>query len=178
MVDEEVRDAQRRLKDRLSQREQGEARSGERDARGQLRTPEALEEVRGALTAGTGFLQAFVPGDEEYAVHLLRQNGQTLFRRAIHYRMAGPGLVKGTAAAPVTRTWLTQVPFAPLWDRIAGAIGLTDGTACFDFRLTPESPILFEINPRIGGSLTQRARPYLKAYLRAVGAGACLPAAD
>lgn len=142
-----------------------------------LDSPTALDAVRGALADGTGFLQAYVPGDEEYAVHLLRQGGRTLFRATIHYRMAGPGLVKGTGAAPVQRTWLPSTPHAPLWDRICDAIGLTEGTACIDYRLTPEGPVLFEINPRIGGSLTQRAGRYLTAYLRAVGAGGVLAAA-
>ena len=72
-----------------------------------------LDEHRPALAAGESFLQELIPGDEEYAVHVLLRDGMMVFAAAMHYRMNTANLVKGVHNRPVLRAWLPSAPLKP-----------------------------------------------------------------
>ena len=42
------------------------------------------------------------------------------------------------------------------------------GTCCFNFKMEAGEPLIFEINPRFGGSLCRDINAYLAAYLLAL----------
>lgn len=135
------------------------------------RSPAELDAHRSALTGGTAFLQELIPGDEEFAVHILLGGGMMLFSSTIRYRMPGLNLVNGFEQKPVARSWLGTEPFKPLWYSVLSRLGMTSGTVCIDYRLRGGRPVIFEINPRVGGSLTGRMEDYLHVYMSCFGAG-------
>lgn len=126
------------------------------------------------LDEAQGFLQAYVPGAEEYATHMLLASGRIRFEGSLRYLMtAVPGevYVKGQHRSPLAMTWLEQTPPAwlDLFARMLEAIGFREGTCCIDYRVGDDGRIsVFEINPRFGWSLSQRVVPYLESYLAAL----------
>lgn len=134
-----------------------------------ITTSEQLEPHRAALAQSQSFLQSLVQGADEYAVHLLLKDGRLLYGAAIHHQMSAPNLVKGQSNSPKRSLWCPEVPFVKLWLLMLHDIGLTDGTVCIDFRMRGTMPMVFEINPRMGGSLSGRPLDYLRTYLRHAG---------
>lgn len=128
-----------------------------------------LDEHRPALAAGESFLQELIPGDEEYAVHVLLRDGMMVFAAAMHYRMNTANLVKGVHNRPVLRAWLPSAPLKPLWHDVLSKLGIISGTVCIDYRLRGGRAVIFEINPRVGSSLAARMETYLAVYLSSFG---------
>lgn len=115
------------------------------------------------------FLQTYVPGSEEWATHLLLRDGEILFEATIRYEMPPGPHVKGMRTGELASEWLAgPVPYLDCFRRILRAVGFTDGTCCFDYRLRDGLPLVFELNPRFGGSLMGRIGPYLAAYQAAL----------
>ncbi|RVT95911.1 hypothetical protein EOD42_12290 [Rhodovarius crocodyli] len=111
------------------------------------------------------FLQCYVPGVEEWATHLLLRGGEILFEATIRYDMPPGPHVKGMHVGEIASEWMVgPVPHLACFRRILRAVGFTDGTCCFDYRVRDGVPLVFELNPRLGGSLMGRVGPYLSAY--------------
>lgn len=123
------------------------------------------------LSAGDAFLQELIPGDEEFAAHLLMHDGLLVFTSVIQYRMQRENLVKGYQHKPLKRQWLSQAPFKPLWHAVLRDLGLQSGTFCIDYRIRGGKPVIFEINPRLGASLTGNMSNYLRVYVSRVHHG-------
>lgn len=124
---------------------------------------------------GSEFLQALVPGADEYATHILMRDGVICFDRTVHYIMHGPQLVKGKFADARETIWLKATPQLSLFRQMLAAIGFTDGICCIDYRLVDGMVQLFEINPRFGVSLSRRVDALLPAYLAALAAPQAQP---
>jgi biotin carboxylase len=134
-----------------------------------VQSPADLEAHLPALIDGEAFLQELIPGSEEFAVHILLDGGMMLFSSAIHYSMAASNLVKGKPEKPKRRMWLRSTPFKPLWHGVLSKLGIHSGTVCIDFRLREGKPVIFEINPRVGSSLTGNMEAYLQVYVSCFG---------
>ncbi len=134
-----------------------------------VQSPVDLDAHLPSLTAGEAFLQELVPGGEEFAVHILLNGGMMLFSSTIHYIMTGPNLVKGKQGKPAMRMWLRSTPFKPLWYGVLSKLGIHSGTVCIDYRLREGKPVIFEINPRVGSSLTCNMEAYLQVYVSCFG---------
>lgn len=113
------------------------------------------------------FRQALVPGEAEYACHLLRVDGVVRYARTIRYRMAGPHEVRSATNPPVAAVFDDGGGDHPL---LAGMLAALDyqGTACVNYKRAGATPMILEINPRFGGSLIHDIDAYLAAYLAAL----------
>jgi carbamoylphosphate synthase large subunit len=116
------------------------------------------------------FAQAFVPGDIEYATHILRVGGRIRYVSTFTYTMAAAGLVKGALHAPVSTAFTPGCAHLDLFSAVLARLGF-EGTACIDYRVVAGRPVLFEINPRFGGSLCADVTAYVDAYLAALDQG-------
>lgn len=114
------------------------------------------------LDPDTEFLQSMISSGNEWAAHMAFQDGALIFARAVHHWMAQPGLILGNSHKPVKSHHLPDIPHLPLWHDIAQALGITDGTICIDFAVINGRPYLFEINPRVGGSMLAFLPEYLE----------------
>jgi len=111
------------------------------------------------------FLQTYVAGSEEYATHILMRAGAPAFHATVRYLMEPMPHVKGAFVKPWDRVWLDQTPFLDLFVRVLDCVGFHDGTCCIDYRLHNGTPMIFEVNPRFGASLSRKIVPYIKSYL-------------
>jgi hypothetical protein len=113
------------------------------------------------------FAQAFVPGQIEFATHILRAGGQIRYASTFLYEMATAAFVRG---APDTPLHTRFIPGCAHLDVFSGMLARLDyeGTACIDYKVVAGQPVLFEINPRFGGSLSGDVTAYLDAYLGAL----------
>jgi len=116
------------------------------------------------------FAQALVPGQVEFAAHILLARGEVRYASTFAYEMPGEGLVKGAAHWPHTTRMMRGCPYLGLFAEILSRLDY-EGVACIDFKLADGRPQLLEINPRFGGSLKFDVNAYLDAYVQALEAG-------
>ena len=115
------------------------------------------------------FAQALAPGPVEFATHVLRANGELRYVSTIAYGMAGPMLVRGQNQSPVSVRFGRGCPYPALFGGILSALDY-QGTACFNYKIADGRPLIFEINPRYGASLSIDITAYIDAYFSALGA--------
>lgn len=130
-----------------------------------LLTAPIAAEVTEKLAAGTHFIQDFTPGRYEYATHVLMHRGVPRLLQTNEYDMGEVPGVKGITHRPLKSRWLAETPGQDVLLRMLAAIGFDQGTCCIDYRMVEGRPVLFEINPRFGGSLSWKVTPYLDRYL-------------
>jgi hypothetical protein len=125
------------------------------------------DESRFDLSDEGWFAQALAPGNAEFATHMLRVGGEIRYVSTFGYEMAGPALVRGERHNPVRIAFGRGCPFLDLFGQIMARLDY-EGTACLNFKVTDGAPLIFEINPRFGGSLANDVTAYLDAYLAAL----------
>ena len=114
------------------------------------------------------FAQVVAPAPIEYATHILRAGGKIHYVSSMTYQLAGPGLVLGQLNAPRAIRLDAGCPhldiFAAILDRLD-----YEGVTCIDYKVEGGRPLIFEINPRFGGSLCRDATAFVEAYIGALG---------
>jgi hypothetical protein len=113
------------------------------------------------------FAQALALGPVEFATHVLRANGELRYASTIAYGMAGPMLVRGQNHTPVSAQFRRGCLYPALLSGILSALDY-QGTACFNYKIIDGKPLIFEINPRYGASLSVDVTAYVDAYLGAL----------
>lgn len=104
-----------------------------------------------SLSSKEYFRQELIPGKEEYTTHLLFSKGKIVCSSNIEYAFKRDFFIKGKGESPVTRQ-IEQSPHLPLFASILDLI-MFEGLCCFNYKIMDDRPIIFEINPRFGGSL-------------------------
>ena len=130
-------------------------------------------EVEAVALAGEpgGFAQTLVLGETEYAAHILFVRGQVRYAGVCRYTLRSAQGVNGHWHAPASRTFRDGCEQLELFTAMLRAVGY-EGLACFDYKLQDGRPMVFEINPRFGGSLTMDINRFLAAYLASLAAAA------
>src|SRR5206468_4221225 len=113
------------------------------------------------------FAQALAPGQIEFATHILRASGQIRYVSTFAYEMPGAALILGALQQPVVTHFARGSDHLELFSDILARLAY-EGTACFDYKVVGGQPLLFEINPRYGGSLSADVTAYLDAYVGAL----------
>ena len=128
-----------------------------------------LEAIEAATVATEYFRQEYVPGETEYATHMLSVGGRVAYHSTFRYTFDTAYFVKGVRWKPP----LPEMCECPCLARLAPILGELDytGTSCFNYKMVAGEPKLFEINPRFGQSLARDINNYLDAYIAAVQGG-------
>lgn len=113
------------------------------------------------------FLQEYVPGNIERSAHILMHRGNIIFGRGVRFKMPDSPHVKGIYTRQTRTEWDNGLVHRDLFAAALSVVGFTDGACCVDFRQVNGIPKIFEINPRLGGSLAWNIDDYLKAYVAA-----------
>jgi len=113
------------------------------------------------------FAQDFVPGEVEYATHILRVNGEIRYASTFVHRMATSSYVNGAQDTPLRSNMFHGCQYLNLFSDILERLNF-EGTACIDYKVVDGRPVLFEINPRFGGSLCADVTAYVDAYLKSL----------
>jgi hypothetical protein len=119
------------------------------------------------LTDPHWFAQAWTPGPVEYATHVLRVGGRTRYASTFAYEMGAEGLVRGQRHAPRETRFEPGCSHLDLFEAMLARLGY-EGTACLNYKVEAGRPLIFEINPRYGGSLCGDVTAYVEAYLAAL----------
>ena len=113
-------------------------------------------------------LQQFIPGAQEYVTHCVFKNGRLLWQCSFLYKMNDPNPIRG----PHSNFTLEAVETAPFilntLKSILSGISYT-GPCNVNYKIVSGNFIIFEINPRLGGSLTKAEnRMYLHGALSTI----------
>lgn len=115
------------------------------------------------------FVQEYIPGNIELSAHILMRQGRIAFVRTARFDMPDQPHVKGIHTGYRGLEWQDGSDHEALFERILNVLGFDNGTCCIDFREVDGQPRIFEINPRMGGSLTGNAGDYLSRYVAVAG---------
>jgi hypothetical protein len=115
------------------------------------------------------FTQMIIPGACEYATHILFKNQQIICSLTIKYGFESSTPIKGKDT--IAYRGLSRCLYLDLFASILRFIGF-DGICCFNFKVVDHVPMIFEINPRFGGSLC----PYFAYFVEHLTLPARLPA--
>lgn len=132
-----------------------------------IRGPEDARRLGTLLEDPAYFRQAYVPGAEERATHILARDGNVLFRRTVVAEVEPGPYVMGRQAPPRQRRFAEDAAGDAALDTLIATLGYT-GTCCIDYKIEDGEVRLFEINPRFGWSLQLDINAYLRAYLAAL----------
>lgn len=124
--------------------------------------------LAGLIAAPDHFCQSYVVADREYACHFLLQGGQLQYHMEVEYQMQPAPYIRSAENRGMTVQFGTQSPFRDLFLGMLAALGFNDGTCCLDYKIAAGRPMVMEVNPRFGGSLSNCLQPYVHAYLAAL----------
>ncbi len=111
------------------------------------------------------FIEEYIAGHTEFAQHVLFDNGRVLYSALSTYEHATDRYVRG-AGCNTTHATLVETDIIPsIFVAILSELNYS-GTACIDYKVDATGQIkIFEINPRMGGSLADLAHSYVAAYV-------------
>jgi glutathione synthase/RimK-type ligase-like ATP-grasp enzyme len=114
------------------------------------------------------FCQTYIPGPEEYALHMLMVDGEVAYAQTVKHNMGQECYVFGKSTQSKRSTYLSESEHIAAFAPMLMALNYS-GTCCIDYKIDNGVPKLLEINPRYGGSLTGDINRYLEAYLCSLG---------
>ncbi len=118
-----------------------------------------------------GFLkQEYVAGSAEFATHLLMAAGRPVFEFTVEYDMGPAPYVRNADTRGRLAGTAAHTPYLDDFLRLLDAVGFDTGTCCLDYKVRDGRPLVFEVNPRFGGSLSNDLAGYVEAYLGTLGA--------
>lgn len=98
-------------------------------------------------------LQEFIEGVEERTSHCVCQGGRIVFHVSFGFEVAGPDCVRTPGNVRATRLVRASAAHVAAFEALLRPLGY-DGVCNIDHKLTPDGRLkIFEINPRVGGSL-------------------------
>lgn len=116
-----------------------------------------------SVNAQEYFRQAFISGYSEFAAHVLF-DGQRIVRAiTLEYLFDKDGAVSGRDDKFGIKMHPNKAEHLKLFTEILNAIHY-QGICCIDYKLIDGRPMLFEINPRVGGNLS----PFIFSFLRSL----------
>ncbi len=116
-----------------------------------ISTPEREKELEALINSPEFFCQEIVQGKNEYATHILFKNHKIVSSININYVFANDTFVKGKDKFICTK--ICKCPYLDTFAAILEAIGF-EGLCCFNYKVIDGKPLVLEINPRFGGSLS------------------------
>ena len=124
-----------------------------------IRSPADELKYANALASPDYFCQEFVDGPYEYATHILFKRGRIACSINMEYAFQGGTPIKGREREIYKK--ICRCPYLDLFSSILASIGF-EGLCCFNYKVRDGKPLIFEINPRFGGSLC----PFFFVFLR------------
>jgi hypothetical protein len=114
------------------------------------------------ITSSDFYCQAMVPGNAEYATHVLIKNGKIRFDLTMKYVFSKEYPIKGKDPS---KTVIVQSRHVRLFEKLLKDISFS-GLCCFNYKELNGRPMIIEINPRFGGSLCSYFPSALSAALK------------
>jgi predicted ATP-grasp superfamily ATP-dependent carboligase len=111
------------------------------------------------------FKQAYVIGKDEYATHFIFSENKLQYCQTFKFTFPKEIFIKGFESPPFKTAVIIPVEsdFSDLFEKILQQIDFK-GVGCFNFKIENNLPKIFELNPRVGGSLPLDLINFLEAY--------------
>lgn len=106
-------------------------------------------------------VQEFIPGNVEYGGHLYLENGAVV--RSLYYRGTRDASIQIQRGHMARYDRLETIDEAADIENIFASVPFT-GFACVDFKVVDGRPKVFEINPRMGGTLIHNQSDLLSFF--------------
>lgn len=132
-----------------------------------IRDPDDEAAHRSEVDSAEYFKQSYVPGRFEHTTHMLMCDGDLKYSLNVSYDMGKDYYVKSSKDRQVADSIDAHSPHIEAFKAVLGSLGYADGTCCFNYKERDGVPLIFEVNPRFGGSLFRDINAYLDAYLDA-----------
>ena len=100
------------------------------------------------------FKQELIAGTEEFATHILIQNGRILSSLTIRHSFRQSAFVYGMHGARPDFCSVSACPCEGLFESMLKSINY-HGLCCIDYKMRDGRPAIFEVNPRFGASLSR-----------------------
>ena len=107
------------------------------------------------------FSQELVPGKDEYTTHILFSKGNIICTSNIEYKFNTNFFIRGRKENPIFSHKIKQSPYLSLFSSILILIGF-EGLCCFNYKIVDDKPVIFEINPRFGASLSNHFLDFVR----------------
>ncbi|MGN6646390.1 MAG: hypothetical protein ACTHJT_07660 [Cytophaga sp.] len=111
------------------------------------------------------FKQKYISGEDEYTTHFIFDKNKMVYHFTLHFKFPNTLYIKGSQSPAFTTAQInpTETLYADVFEHILSAIQFS-GVGCFNFKVVNGVPKIFELNPRIGGSLPLDLVNFLDAY--------------
>ena len=119
------------------------------------------------IHSGNYFRQQFIEGREEYAAHVVISNNTIVFFKALRSIFNEKYFVKGKHYKPVSVTEVDHNHLKSTFRDILVSMGY-QGVCCFDYKIVNNNLMIFEVNPRYGGSMNCFVDEALHSYRNAI----------
>jgi predicted ATP-grasp superfamily ATP-dependent carboligase len=107
------------------------------------------------------FVQEIIPGQNEYATHILFKDGEIACSLNIRYVFDTNIHIKGPDKAKYNR--ISRCPYLDLFASVLRCVGF-EGLCCLNYKVRDNQPYIIEINPTCDGSLC----PYLFSFIEQI----------
>lgn len=105
------------------------------------------------------FRQKVIFGNYEYAAHILFSKQKIVYSLGIEYYFMDKYFIKGKDKTLTTK--ICHCPYLDIFADILNLIGF-EGLCCFNYKVAGNRPLIFEVNPRFGNSLS----PFFFSFIR------------
>jgi len=111
------------------------------------------------------FKQQYIVGEDEYTTHFIFDKNKIVYHFTLHFKFPDKIFVKGLQSPSFKTAQISPVEtmFSDLFEQILININFS-GIGCFNFKIVDGIPKIFELNPRVGGSLPLDLENFIDAY--------------
>lgn len=131
-------------------------------------TEEKEQQLAEFLDNSEYFKQEYITGQDEYTTHFIFDKTKIVYHFTLHFKFPDSVFIKGLQSPSFKKAQInpTETLFADLFEKILININFS-GVGCFNFKIVNGIPKIFELNPRVGGSLPLDLENFLDAYKKA-----------
>ncbi len=124
------------------------------------------QEMQGKISAKDFFMEEPICGEIEYTFHFLYTQKSFKYLCTHKFEFEDELFVKGKMTKPQSRTIVVS-EYLDLFSNILDALDYY-GVGCFNFKILKGTPKIFELNPRVGRSLSTDIIRFLPIYINEV----------
>ncbi|GAA6134611.1 hypothetical protein NBRC116188_14000 [Oceaniserpentilla sp. 4NH20-0058] len=124
---------------------------------------EALHQDK--LSDDSFFLQKYIKGEDEYALHFLFDGEKFRYFKEVKYEYGYEFAIKSPKHVPVRQLWADNSQWKDEITNILKSIKYR-GIGCLNYKIEANQLFILELNPRIGGSMMPVVSEMISEFIR------------
>ena len=122
-------------------------------------------EISEKLKSPDYYLQKYISGSNEYALHFLFDGEGFRYFQEVKYEYGKEFAIKSPLYIPVSQTWSATSLWRDDIAHILKTIGYT-GIGCLNYKVENNQLYIIELNARIGGSMMPRVHELIQVFIK------------